>query len=559
MKFPKLSPRGYDLLLDEVLGGLPQGYTFTRDDSGARVRYVVSYEGEALLQYTVGEDATGGGLHFGERSLIAERLIDPRNKTPEERRLLSKAGEVMRRIEEKLRTYTEIILPAVTAHPQGPTLVEVIELDNEVHGLRTPYQVALWLAQYTQEAILQPLKREDGGYFILEPLLLPTLPFTDGQFLEMRGQYHPADGGAAIQAPWLLRFELGIPGTATMRLVARCREATAHGYFQRLISDLRRAWKCRPMDANLWFREAAKELTRAGEVRELLFEGTPYDFGGAVSDFIAQYYSDATAWTGCTFTFQQAEIDPDMPNASVEIECPADGGGLPAFVWVTARRLPGGKSKLVMTTESGDCGRSSQLHKALDGFLEALTRWGWLATPEDAAPAEAEKAAASSTIQAPVLAEKVLELELEAIENDKRYHAQQRARVLLQYTEDPALRARLEAILAMGVSITSRVNNFFQDPFRRVRPHIEATAEAEKTVSPPASVGEEGAIIGGKYGTNRDLSFEDVKAIVARCKAFQERGGKVPSFYDMQNITPGEPRSYELETLRGWLKDPRFC
>ena len=255
-----------------------------------------------------------------------------------------------------------------------------------------------------------------------------------------------------------------------MRLVARCREATAHGYFQRLISDLRRAWKCRPMDANLWFREAAKELTRAGEVRELLFEGTPYDFGGAVSDFIAQYYSDATAWTGCTFTFQQAEIDPDMPNASVEIECPADGGGLPAFVWVTARRLPGGKSKLVMTTESGDCGRSSQLHKALDGFLEALTRWGWLATPEDAAP-----------------------------------------------------------------------------------------AEAEETVSPPASVGEGGAIIGGKYGTNRDLSFEDVKAIFARCKAFQGRGGKVPSFYDMQNITPGEPRSYELETLKGWLKKPKFC
>jgi len=224
----------------------------------------------------------------------------------------------------------------------------------------------------------------------------------------------------------------------------------------------------------------------------LFFKGTPYDFRGAVSDFITQYYNDDTAWTGCTFTPQQTGVDRDMPNYAVEIECPAGGGGLPAFVWVTARRLPGGKSKLVITTERYDYDRSPELQATLAGFLEALT--GRIATPEDAATAEAEKAAASSTIQAPVLAEKVLELELEAIENDKRYHAQQRARVLLQYTEDPALRARLEAILAMTVRITARVNNFFQDPFRRVRSRIEATPEAEETVSPPASAGEGGAV-----------------------------------------------------------------
>ncbi len=65
-------------------------------------------------------------------------------------------------------------------------------------------------------------------------------------------------------------------------------------------------------------------------------------------------------------------------------------------------------------------------------------------------------------------------------------------------------------------------------------------------------------VTGGKYGTCRDLSFDDVKTIVVRCKAFQKRGGKVPEFYRHENITSNEPRSYELETLKGWLKDPRF-
>lgn len=64
---------------------------------------------------------------------------------------------------------------------------------------------------------------------------------------------------------------------------------------------------------------------------------------------------------------------------------------------------------------------------------------------------------------------------------------------------------------------------------------------------------------GGKYGTNRDLTFEDVKAIVTRCRAFQERGGKVPDFYDQLNLDPFGPRYFELETLRGWLKDPKFA
>jgi len=197
-------------------------------------------------------------------------------------------------------------------------------------------------------------------------------------------------------------------------------------------------------------------LTRPDEFGELLFKGTPYDFGGAVSDFIGQYYGDATAWTGCTFTLQQAGVHPEMPNCAVEIECPTDDDGAPAFVWLTARRLPGGKSKLVMTTESGDCSRSSQLRKALDGFLDALTGWGWIATPEDAAtPKTEETVSPPPTVNASVIAEKILQLELDATEQGgKRYQAQQKAQALLQYTEDPALRARLEAILAMTVRIS---------------------------------------------------------------------------------------------------------
>lgn len=64
---------------------------------------------------------------------------------------------------------------------------------------------------------------------------------------------------------------------------------------------------------------------------------------------------------------------------------------------------------------------------------------------------------------------------------------------------------------------------------------------------------------GGKYGTNRDLTIDDVRIIVARCKMFTEKGGKVTEFYRLQNITPGNPKSYELETLRSWLKKSKFA
>ena len=64
---------------------------------------------------------------------------------------------------------------------------------------------------------------------------------------------------------------------------------------------------------------------------------------------------------------------------------------------------------------------------------------------------------------------------------------------------------------------------------------------------------------GGKYGTCRDISFDDTKAIVKRCREFQATGGTVPHFHEQLGIDPGKPRSFELDTLRSWLKNPKFA
>ena len=64
---------------------------------------------------------------------------------------------------------------------------------------------------------------------------------------------------------------------------------------------------------------------------------------------------------------------------------------------------------------------------------------------------------------------------------------------------------------------------------------------------------------GGKFGAYRDLTANDVQAIVDRCRNFMCTGGKIPDFYDQLNIAPDWPRSFTLWTLRGWLKDTRFA
>jgi hypothetical protein len=63
---------------------------------------------------------------------------------------------------------------------------------------------------------------------------------------------------------------------------------------------------------------------------------------------------------------------------------------------------------------------------------------------------------------------------------------------------------------------------------------------------------------GGLYGTCRDMTIGEVREIVRRCEKFKERGGQIPEFYRREDITPGGPKSYELETLRSWLKNPKF-
>ena len=78
----------------------------------------------------------------------------------------------------------------------------------------------------------------------------------------------------------------------------------------------------------------------------------------------------------------------------------------------------------------------------------------------------------------------------------------------------------------------------------------------EQRTKPPDSVETDPVsddVAGQKYGTYRDLTIDDVRAIVARCLAFKKQGGRVTEFYRRENTN-----AYTLETLRSWLKDKRF-
>ena len=100
------------------------------------------------------------------------------------------------------------------------------------------------------------------------------------------------------------------------------------------------------------------------------------------------------------------------------------------------------------------------------------------------------------------------------------------------------------------------------EEYRENHPHESAPApsagrgEEESGAVDPAE--EKPPLQGGRYGTNRDLTFEDVARIVKRCRAWQKRGGKVPDFYRSRDITPGGAGFYELSTLRSWLYSEKF-
>jgi hypothetical protein len=61
--------------------------------------------------------------------------------------------------------------------------------------------------------------------------------------------------------------------------------------------------------------------------------------------------------------------------------------------------------------------------------------------------------------------------------------------------------------------------------------------------------------VGNRYGTEREMSIEDVCLVVQKALAYKEQGGTIPEFYRRWSFSTG---TFALETLRGWLKNPKF-
>lgn len=138
MKRYSFPPETFDMIIDEVLSGLPEGYTFTREP-GYRVRYIVSYDGESLLQITAGKLAHfGGGKFFGVHSLILKRVaLRLEDRTPQEQDLITRAGAIMKLLDERLEYYADW-WDSHTTPLQEPNQAPG-ELFEERHFLGTPY------------------------------------------------------------------------------------------------------------------------------------------------------------------------------------------------------------------------------------------------------------------------------------------------------------------------------------------------------------------------------------------------------------------------------------
>lgn len=147
MKVPNVPPEAYNLILDEVLSALPQGYTFTRE-AGPQVRYTVAYNGETLLQITAGKRCPwGGGSTFGIRSLIIARAgYPPRERTPEEWDLISRAGAIMQAVREKVDYYaTQWGYSEIT--PQ--TVLTLTKAFEEHRFAGTPYDFGALVSDFS--------------------------------------------------------------------------------------------------------------------------------------------------------------------------------------------------------------------------------------------------------------------------------------------------------------------------------------------------------------------------------------------------------------------------
>jgi len=59
-----------------------------------------------------------------------------------------------------------------------------------------------------------------------------------------------------------------------------------------------------------------------------------------------------------------------------------------------------------------------------------------------------------------------------------------------------------------------------------------------------------------KYGTDRDLTKDQVRSIVDKCRWSQGKGGTIELFYD--HLSPLIRGKFRLETLKSWLKNPNF-
>jgi len=60
-----------------------------------------------------------------------------------------------------------------------------------------------------------------------------------------------------------------------------------------------------------------------------------------------------------------------------------------------------------------------------------------------------------------------------------------------------------------------------------------------------------------RYGTDRELTLEDVRTIVKECKAYQSMRGTVSAFYN-EELSEHISEKFSYETLRSWLKDEKF-
>ena len=63
----------------------------------------------------------------------------------------------------------------------------------------------------------------------------------------------------------------------------------------------------------------------------------------------------------------------------------------------------------------------------------------------------------------------------------------------------------------------------------------------------------------GRFGTYRSLNEAEVRRIVKRCREFMKSGGTAVEFHDQFVHDPSHPPYFALETLRGWMNDPRFA